>query len=81
MSNPFEELCDILTPSPQSAAGAIGTVSSGDPLIISVHGLNYTEERIRSNALLQFDEDSAGKQVLLCTLDSWQTIILICEVI
>lgn len=82
MMNAYEKLAEALQPETVFFAGALGRVVSASPPSVSVMGMTFTGAQLGVNALLTGeDAPDAGATVLCVTLDGWQTISVICEVV
>lgn len=80
----MEKLAAQLQPKPPDVPGAIGVVASEEPLRVSVRGITFDRGAIQINSLCDTGTEEgvhAGSRVLCATLDGWQTIIVICEVV
>ena len=80
--NAYERLAEFFMQPPATVSGAMGTVVKTSPMTVATMGLTFTGAQLGVNrALTGETAPECGAAVLCVTLDGWQTVILVCEVI
>ena len=80
--NAYEKLAEALAQEPARVSGAMGKLVGTSPMTVATMGLTFSGAQLGVNGLLTGEEaPAAGANVLCITLDGWQTVILVCEVV
>ena len=87
-TNPFLDFAGLFQPTGSQPVMEQAKVTSLRPFAVFCRGLPFSGADLRVNAeLLRQPEESeeppvkAGDDVLICTVNDWQTIFVICKVV